>query len=102
MEQDFFKNNDMQILKSLITPNASKDEFYKQSDEEYKELDVSYVSHIEYKSMIFNSYFIEALMKNGLQFWPMYEKSIAEAEKYYQMTVNVTQKVEAKRNEKKV
>ena len=35
MEQEFFKEADLTLLKRNITPNSNRDNFYKQVDDDY-------------------------------------------------------------------
>lgn len=92
MEQEFFKEADLTLLKRNITPNSNRDNFYKQVDDDYVNKNLVSISATEYKNMLFQDYFIQRLLANGIQFWPMYDQSKDECVKLYTITANVAKK----------
>ena len=100
MEQEFFKETDLTLLKRNITPNSNRDDFYKQVDADYENKNFVAISVTEYKNMLFQDYFIQRLLSNGIQFWPMYDKSKEECIKLYSITANVSKKVKNKMDAK--
>ena len=48
MEQEFFKETDLTLLKRNITPNSNRDDFYKQVDEDYINKNLVSISATEY------------------------------------------------------
>ena len=92
MEQEFFKETDITLLKRNVTANSNRDDFYKQVDDDYVNKNLVSISATEYKNMLFQDYFIQRLLANGIQFWPMYDKSKDECIKLYTITANVAKK----------
>lgn len=96
MEREFFKERDLVLLKRNITPDTNKDEFYAQVDDDYTNGNLVSISITEYKNMLFQDFFIQRLISNGLRFWPMYEQSKEDAVKLYTITANVAKKTTKK------